>query len=183
MVLEAAQKHGDEGLDLLQIPSANAYRVGQSKFKKIQKLAADPLTASNRLMHITKYSNTIQDLGHEPFFAHYWSPKQTQIYNSTRRTNKFLRVSADATGSLVHTIARPGGGQSGHIFLYALVMRAITLFPICFMLSERHNANAIQFFAPRMASMWRRDAIRVCKRHVFRLTQCCRSSVREDAKH
>lgn len=90
-----------------------------------------------------------------------------------RKTNKNTKICCDATGGLVHKIGkvrlmcfllsfkisyylflidfirlsvRPTGKNSGHIFMYTLVIADGFLCPIWTMLSEINNANFITFW-------------------------------------
>lgn len=67
-----------------------------------------------------------------PFFIHYWSNYQINIYR-TYAASEPACVYINATGSLVRKIKRSDVSKSKHIFRYNCVINCINsgLFPVC----------------------------------------------------
>lgn len=126
--------------------SANVLRVAKNKVIKEDYLDKDPLKAL-LLMQLGSLRDIIHNIGLNPFFIHYWSNYQINVYRSYA-TSEPACIYIDATGSIIKKIKRPDRSKSKHIFLYNSVINCDNsgLFPVCQMLSESHNTNAIQFW-------------------------------------
>lgn len=74
----------------------------------------------------------------------YWSPLQIDIYKDIVKLNN--PISIDATGSLVQKIDQKNK-RSRAIFLYQAVASGLSgIVPLFQMLSEKHDANIIQYW-------------------------------------
>lgn len=97
-------------------------------------------------MKYSAYFNCIHNIGIDPFFVHYWTNHQLQIYKKYCSTN-ISSIYIDATGSIVKKLMRIDKSLSRHIFLYqAVVNYNGNQFSITQMLSERHTTNNIHFW-------------------------------------
>lgn len=126
--------------------SANVLRVAKNKVIEEDYLDKDPLKAL-LLMQLGSLRDIIHNIGLNRFFIHYWSNYQINVYRSYA-TSEPACIYIDATGSIIKKIKRPDRSKSKHIFLYNSVINCDNsgLFPVCQMLSESHNTNAIQFW-------------------------------------
>lgn len=98
----------------------------------------------SHLKYDVQYAGVIREIGLDKFYCMYWSPLQIDIYKDIVKSNS--PISIDATGSLVQKIVRKNQ-RSGAIFLYQAVAPGISgIVPLFQMLSEKHNANIIQYW-------------------------------------
>lgn len=125
--------------------TTNVLRVAKKKIIEEDYLDKDPLKAL--LMQLGSLRNIIHNIGLNPFFTHYWSNYQINVYRSYAMSEPAC-IYIDATRSIIKKIKRPDQSKSKHIFLYNSVINCESsgLFPVCQMLSESHNTNAIQFW-------------------------------------
>lgn len=88
----------------------------------------------------------IHRIGYSPFFVHYWSSHQRNIYN-TYASREFATVSIDATGGCIQKISRKTDEPSGPIFIYLMVINCSAgQFSVSQMISERHTTEDIAFW-------------------------------------
>lgn len=124
---------------------ASVLHVAKEQYLKSQFLDKDPITAL-RIMKQTLYPNCIHNIGVEPFFCHYWTNHQLQIYRKYCSTN-ISSLYIDATGSIVKKLIKTDKTLSKHIFLYQGVIHYnCSQFSVMQMLSERHTTNFIQLW-------------------------------------
>lgn len=95
----------------------------------------------------TKLKTSIHNLGKRPFFVHYWSNSQLNVFDKYLRDSGAGRVCIDASGNFVKPVIRADGSKSEDIFLYTMVIDTgedeFNQFPVAQMLSERHTSVAI----------------------------------------
>jgi len=73
----------------------------------------------------------------------YWTPLQLDIYKDIIKLNNIISI--DATGSIAQKIFRRNK-TSQAIFLYQAVTSVSGIIPLFQMLSEKHDANMIQYW-------------------------------------
>jgi len=95
---------------------ASVLHVAKNEFIKSQHFDEDPIKALC-IMKYSAYLNCIHNIGIDPFFVHYWTNHQLQIYRKYCSTN-ISSIYIDATGSIVKKIIRVNETLSKHIFLY-----------------------------------------------------------------
>jgi len=109
----------------------------------------------NNLKYSNEHQGAIQNIEFDPFFVHYWTPKQEHIYKTYIRT-KLTTQYIYATGSLVLPIIRTQNKiTSSHIFLYQIVveMNGKTV-PIFQLLSEKQNITSIYSWLRCFYGLW-----------------------------
>lgn len=84
--------------------SENAIRAGQSRHRQLSKLSPSPLQAIEYLQVSHTYGPMIHMTGLNKFFCIYNSSNQFAMYNAYKKKNKHTKITADATGSIVHKI-------------------------------------------------------------------------------
>lgn len=126
--------------------SANILRVAKHEIMQKNYIDKDPLKALH-LMKLDSLQNVIHNIGLNPFFVHYWTNHQLNVYR-TYTTGETSCINIDATESIIRKIKRPDKTKTKHIFLYNCIVNSKTngLFPVCQMLSESHHTNAIQYW-------------------------------------
>lgn len=67
-------------------------------------------------MKLDPYKNIIHDIGLDPFFVHYWSNYQLDMYR-TYTLDETACVYIDATGSIIRKIKRPDKSKIENIFI------------------------------------------------------------------
>jgi hypothetical protein len=124
---------------------ASILHVAKNEYIKSQLFDPDPIKALC-IMKYSAYSNCIHNIGIDPFFVHYWTNHQLQVYRKYCSTN-ISSIYIDATGSIVKKLIRINETFSKHIFLYQAVIHFNGhQFPVTQMLSERHTTNNIHFW-------------------------------------
>lgn len=119
--------------------------VAKNEHIKSQFLDKDPVNAIC-IMKRSVYLNCIHNIGIDPFFVHYWTNHQIQIYRKYCSTNTSA-IYIDATGSIVKKLTKLDKSLSKHIFLYQVVIKDNhAQFYVSQMLSERHTTNNIHFW-------------------------------------
>lgn len=108
-----------------RIMTANAVRCGQYRQRMNEKMSKCPITALTYLKASNLYMNCIQRIGLDPFFVFYCTPEQKKLFHAFHERNKFLKVSCDATGGVVHKI-----GNFFFVFPYYTVRHKKKKFPI-----------------------------------------------------
>jgi len=140
---------------------ASVLHVAKNEFIKSQHFDEDPIKALC-IMKYSAYLNCIHNIGIDPFFVHYWTNHQLQIYRKYCSTN-ISSVYIDATGSIVKKIIKVNETLSKHIFLYQAVINYDGhQFPVTQMLSERHTTNNIHFWLlewSRMGAPYPREVV------------------------
>lgn len=89
-----------------RVITANAIRCKRARNKKKEKLSNSPYYALEYLKWSSKYMNTIHHIAMDPFMVDWTSPDQLNMYKVYKRKNRFTKVSADATGGLVHRLGK-----------------------------------------------------------------------------
>ena len=127
------------------LPNLATLRKAKQERNNKELRDSDPIISLQLLKHSVPYNGSIQDIGLDKFFCHYWTPSQLQLYKSQSKKRGSI-VSFDATGTVVKKLKRPNG-TSGHLFLYQGILSsegdAAIHSPVVQMLSERHDINAI----------------------------------------
>lgn len=113
-----------------------------------------PIMSLIQLKH-SKQTGSIHSISADPFIVHYWTQCQLVLYKTIRKS--YVRLSIDATGSIVKKIKRTNEGiLSGHIFLYeAVVSNGEYQVSICQMISEKQDTFTIYFWL----AMWIKDGV------------------------
>ena len=140
----------DEDPEPATLYEPRTYRQAKMEYGKSQHKHTDPVTALDILMGGV-LQTSIHNLGHRPFFAHYWANSQTNVLDTYLKRNKGGCIYIDASGSYVHKIKRPDGSLSSHIFLYIMVINTgekveFSQFPVSQMLAERQTALSIYYW-------------------------------------
>lgn len=86
--------------------SENAIRAGKSRHRQLTKLSSSPLQAIEYLQASHLYGPMIHMTGMNKFFCIYNSANQFAIYNAYKKKNEYTKITADATGSIVHKIRK-----------------------------------------------------------------------------
>lgn len=90
-----------------------------------------------------KYAGYIKEVGKDKFYCMYWSPMQMALYKDLIKI--FKKVEIDATGSLVKSTPAADGEKRAS-FLYQIIIKGENgVQPVFQMLSEKHDANFIQY--------------------------------------
>ncbi|XP_011685199.1 PREDICTED: uncharacterized protein LOC105448375 [Wasmannia auropunctata] len=86
------------------------------------------------ILKFSSLQNIIHNIGLDPFFIHYWSNHQLNVYKKyTVENNACLFV--DATGSIVQKLYKADGSFSKHLFLYICAINCKSgQFSICQMI-------------------------------------------------
>lgn len=84
----------------------NAIRAGQSRRRQLSKLSPSPLQAIEYLQVSHLYGPMIHMTGLNKFFCIYNSKNQFAIFDAYKKKNKHVKITADATGSVVHKIRK-----------------------------------------------------------------------------
>lgn len=104
MVKESGQEMFQE--DKGRVVSENAIRAGQCRNRQLNKLSLNPVQSVQFLKASNAYSSIIHSVGLDPFFVIYGSPNQYILYNAYKKWNKYTKITADATGSIVHKLSK-----------------------------------------------------------------------------
>lgn len=86
--------------------NATVLHVAKNEYTKTQFYDADPIRALC-IMKCNTYLNCIHNIGIDPFFVHYWTNHQLQIYRKYYSRN-IRSIYIDATGSIVKKIREDG---------------------------------------------------------------------------
>jgi len=97
-------------------------RVAKYNIKEKSYFDKDPIKASE-IMQLGPLKNIIHNIGLNPFFVHYWSNYQLDVYR-TYLLDKIACIYIDATGNIVKKIKRPDKSKTAHIFLYNYVVNS-----------------------------------------------------------
>lgn len=120
-----------------------ARQEGKDKELGVHKMQ-NVIESINNLKYDVQYAGVIREIGLDKFYCMYWSPLQMDIYKDVVKLKN--PISIDATGSLVQKIDRKNK-RSCAIFLYQAVASGISgIVPLFQMLSEKHDANIIQYW-------------------------------------
>jgi len=143
--VEMAEKlmQNNDNIEPPHLFNANVLRVAKHNIKEKSYFDKNPIKALE-IMQLGPLKNIIHNIGLNPFFVHYWSNYQLDVYR-TYSLDETACIYIDATGSIVKKIKKPDKSKTAHIFLYNCVVNSEKsgLFPVTQMLSERHNTNAI----------------------------------------
>lgn len=95
-----------------------------------------------------EYAGLIHAIGSRPFFIFYSSPAEMNAYKEYCLIKRDeATIILDSTGSLVKKLVRSNGQNSGHIFLYSIVVNfENTILPVHQMLSETHSTEFIAYW-------------------------------------
>lgn len=86
--------------------TGNAIRCAQYRQRLNEKISACPVTAITYLKSSNLFMNCIQRIGLDPFYVFYCTPEQMKLFHVFNKKNQMLKVSCDATGSIVHKIGK-----------------------------------------------------------------------------
>lgn len=140
---------------------SSVLHVAKNEYIKSKLLDKDPVNAIC-IMKRSVYLNCIHNIGIDPFFVHYWTDHQLQVYRKYCSTNTSA-IYIDATGSIVKKLMKLDKSLSKHIFLYQVVINYNhAQFSVSQMLSERHTTNNIYFWLlewSRMGAPYPREVV------------------------
>lgn len=130
-VLREVKKEATDSL--LDVKSTD----GRDLIKTLEEMSLKP-----------EFRSLIHAVSSLPFYVFYMNAAQLHAYKEYCRLNRSdCTISIDATGSLVQKLNRPGGGRSGHKFLYVIVINfEKSALPVYQMLSEKHETELIEFW-------------------------------------
>uniref|UniRef100_A0A8D9AZ26 Uncharacterized protein n=1 Tax=Cacopsylla melanoneura TaxID=428564 RepID=A0A8D9AZ26_9HEMI len=128
--------------DTVKIPSLEVLRKAKHEALSAGRLHQDPFLAVCMLQDSDPLREIIHEEGRE--FVHFWSAEQITIYNDQVRIGN-KKICIDASGKFVHKIPRTDGTMSGHFFLN-IPENPRGQIPVCQMLLQRHNTNAISYW-------------------------------------
>lgn len=113
-----------------------------------KKLGVSKTNVIESLMELkhTSLAGSIHTIWCDPLLVNYWTNHQLLIHNDINK--QYCRLFIDATGSLVKKLKRKSLNLlSGDIFLYeAVINEGYRQFPVCKMISERHNTLTITYW-------------------------------------
>jgi len=94
----------------------------------------------------TSMAGNIHNIGYDQFYVHNWTNHQLLIYKDLNK--EYCKISIYATGSIVKKLKRTSLNlMSADIFLYDVVVsREYGQFPVCQMISEKHDTITITFW-------------------------------------
>lgn len=120
-----------------------ARQEGKDKELGVHKVQ-DPIACINDLKYNVEYAGIIREIGLNKFYCMYWSPLQIDIYKDVIKLNNIISI--DATGSIAQKLDCKNR-RSGAIFLYQAVASGSSgIVPLFQMLSEKHDANIMQYW-------------------------------------
>lgn len=95
-----------------------------------------------------EYAGLIHAVGSRPFFVFYSSPAEMNAYKEYCLIKRDeATIILDSTGSLVKKLVQSDGQNSGHIFLYSIVVNfENTILSVYQMLSETHSTEFIAYW-------------------------------------
>ena len=122
--------------------SADVLKRAKAEYKKAGLVDKEVF----RVLEILKFTdlkNTMQILAVVPFYVHYWSHHQLDVWrNYCKRGDACICI--DATGGIVRKIERLDKTKTKTIFLYEGVVNTGTgQFSVAQMITESHNTNNI----------------------------------------
>lgn len=109
----------------------------------------DLIGAIEKISLEIRYRDVIKAVGSMPFFVFYYVRDQLMAYiQFIKKFPTTAQISIGATGSLVQKFKKCSSlTQSGHIFLYAVVINmAGCTIPVYQMLSEKHENEFIEYY-------------------------------------
>jgi len=121
-------------------------RVLKSRKLTSNRRNHDVLTSLAMMKSESNFNNILKDMGSYPFFIHYHSPEQIQIYRNYCKTVDHPRIIIDATGSVVKKFMKFGLDKTRSIFLYEVLVydsNKCHSFTVTNMISESHTTLSI----------------------------------------
>jgi len=107
----------------------------------------DPIYIIRNMKHTSPYCGSIHEITLDKVCVHYRTPTQMHVYREYCRKKTYRRIAMDATGSFVSKIQITNNLQSGHIFLYVMVINVEGLIiPVNEMISKKHDTNTIEYW-------------------------------------
>lgn len=103
-------------------------------------------------MKYEDYSDTIKEIGTDPFFLMFWTPAQKFVYQQNAKKSRIV-ISVDATGGLISNqqlIADLSKKvKLPHIFLYLIFLRTFEgkSIPIAQFLSAQQDTTKIKYIS------------------------------------
>ncbi|CAD6215159.1 GSCOCG00011169001-RA-CDS, partial [Cotesia congregata] len=140
---EEKMEHGEQ--EPPNLPSSPVLRTARYEERKKKFLHTDPIQA----LQILKYTDgkfIIRNIGFDPFYVHYWSRHQLNIFRDYHAREPSC-LGIDATGKIMKKLVKYGEIKSKSIYLYHGVIRLNEgQFPVLQMISESQNTNSIHFW-------------------------------------
>ncbi|KAL1448711.1 hypothetical protein WDU94_012299 [Cyamophila willieti] len=136
------------------IPNLTTLRRAKADSTVKVRFDTDPTYALFKAKYSADFVNIIQDIGLDPFYVHYYSRQQIQVYNQylknpTAFFNSESLIAIDATGGVVRHVKKPNDVKSKAIFLYDINIhnkKKKKILTVGSMLSEKHNTVALTNF-------------------------------------
>lgn len=124
----------------------NTSKSSGSKLASLDSLLQPDPRNTLEIMQSSEWKNNIYNIGHTPFFVHFWTAYQIRLW---RHHVKLFGGSAsmDATGSIIKRISLPNGKKSKAILLYLITVGdECGQYIVAAMISESHNTVQIANF-------------------------------------
>lgn len=139
---EAEKKTQDGDFEPPNLPSSPVLRTARYEMRKKNILHRDPIQAL-RILKFTDEKFVIRDIGFDPFFVHYWSRHQLDIFKKYAAKGQ-SRLCLDATGSIIKKMTKYNDIKSKSIYLYHGVIQLDEgQFSVLQMITERQTTNSI----------------------------------------
>lgn len=120
MAEKLMQSHDD--IEPPHLFDTNVLRVAKQNINEKSYFDKNSIKALE-IMQLGPFKNIIHNIGLNPFFVHYWSNYQLDVYRSnTLDETAFIYL--DATGSIIQKIKKPDKSKTGSIFLYNCVVNS-----------------------------------------------------------
>lgn len=138
------------------VPSLHTLQQLKHATKQSNFLHPSPILSTWSLAFTPPYDKCIRKICLFPFFLLYWTPEQSSFIEYYIKSQKYVKVSIDATGSILKKISVPDvnvytqvqNKNRKHIFLYVLMCYrdSGSSVPLCQMLSELNTLDNIANF-------------------------------------
>lgn len=138
------------------VPSLNTLQQIRHQTKQANFLHPSPILSLWCMVFTPPYDEVIRKICLHPFYLLYWTNEQNIFYEVYSKTNKYIKVSIDATGSILKKNYLPAANiytenankQKKHIFFYVMMgfRTEGSSVPLCQMLSEVNTQNNIRNF-------------------------------------
>lgn len=128
------------------LPKSTVLHVAKSDYVASRHLDPDP-TKAVALLKGGKLKNVIHRTGNDPFFVHYFTTHQRNLYNFYANSGEVTQVFINASGGFLKKITKMSGELSGPMYIYLIVIRSPAgQFSIAQMISEKHTTEDISFW-------------------------------------
>ncbi|CAH2109045.1 unnamed protein product [Euphydryas editha] len=101
------------------LPKPEVLRTLKKEFNAAKYYNDDPVTAIS-IMHANRYTDTIHYLSEIPFYVHFWTNHQRDIFCRYAAKNKDTCVFIDSTGGVCSKFIKRNGTKTRILFLYII---------------------------------------------------------------